>query len=271
MSPSAKYVMVGLEESGKSTFLGALYHRLRRASSDGLTLQRLPQERDYLIELEDLWLSLKPLQRSRHPAPKEVRLAVRDRRGQSVVLDMPDIVGEDHRQAWEHGGWDETAAERLLAADGYLFFIRADTIEVARLMGDDHAEGGDTAVPEERRPWTPRDSPTQAIVCDLLEQLDDLRDGALPPVALVLSAWDTVADLGLNPGRWVEWKMPLLWQWLTTRTGLAHEIFGISAQGGDLTDPNVRRLISATVEDRPVPQHGSELSEPIEWLLRQKL
>jgi hypothetical protein len=266
--PDQRVLMVGLPETGKSTYLGALFNTLKDDGSGGMRLQALPQERDYLIEIERTWLSLQPLARSGHQAPRNVEFSIiLDEPERALTLQIPDIVGETYRSAYEYGQWDKQLEEFVENASGLLVFIRADTIMLPELITidrDAHREGDDPP-----QPWRAELSPTQAVICDLLEQVSALRDERMPPIAMLISAWDMVAEHGLTPPAWVDWQLPLLAQWLTARTpALAAQIFGVSAQGGQLADDNVRRQLARNAE-RPIPANGDSLTAPLRWLLER--
>ena len=258
---ASRITIVGLPESGKSTFLGALFHEVQLEDNQRLRLASLPDERDYLIELESAWLSLRSPERNR-TGPKEVELTLIRDGGGRAVLDLPDIAGEEHQHAWEHGGWEPNLADRLATTEVILLFVRADRVEPPQLIGE-----ADAPRISQTHEWDPEESPTQAVLCDLLEQLVELRQGSLPPLALVLSAWDRAADDGFPPRRWLSWRLPLLDQWLRTNCTAAFEVFGLSAQGGAIDDEAARLELARSVERRPVPPNGSDLLSPIEWAL----
>jgi hypothetical protein len=263
-------LLVGLPDSGKSTYLGALFHGLKSNGSDGLALDRLPEERDYLIELENEWLSLRPLERSRHHGPKHIELPLRDEQThRSFVLVVPDIVGEEYETAWEDGVWSDGVRERVSRSDGLLLFIRADDIREPSLI-DAQSGASSPEIDRDRTPWGPKDSPTQAKLCDLLEQVADVRGGDVPPVAVIIAAWDVVADTGVSADAWLEWQTPLLWQWLQSQAPDAeHRVFAVSAQGGDLRQKKVRAKLARHAERRPIPKGADALTKPLRWLLER--
>jgi hypothetical protein len=271
MSETWDLLMVGLPDSGKSTFLGALFHALKDREEDGLRLEGVPDERDYLIELENAWLSLQPVGRSSHQGPKNVELTLRDDRGdQSLSLVIPDIVGEDYEEAWEHGEWNEEVVRRLTSTDGLLLFVRADDIREPVLLDVGVKENADTSTPG-LNPWEPAAAPTQAKLCDLLEQITETRGGDTPPIAVVVAAWDTVAEVGLSPHAWLEWQTPLLWQWLSAQEpAVTYRVFGISAQGGDLRQEEVRTALAQNATRRPLPPGADALTTPLRWLLEER-
>lgn len=263
-------LLMGLPESGKSTYIGALFHQLKAGTEDGLRLEGMPEERDYLIELESEWLSLKPLQRSQHHGPKHIEMTLLDEpSGRLLELVIPDIVGEDYEHAWEHGGWQENVLAFITSSEGVLLFIRADDVREARLIEvDESVEENSTH--SDLSMWEPKDSPTQAKICDLLEQIELARDGDLPPIAILITAWDEVSGSGLGPSGWLEWKIPLLAQWLDGHgPELKFSVFGVSAQGGDVRLAEVRAQLARNAEERPLPDGADTLTAPIRWLMQQ--
>lgn len=257
-------LMAGLPESGKSTYLAALYHYVRNAPRANLTLTEAPPERDYLIEIEETWLRLEQFERSRHPVPKSIDLALRH--GQSeFTLSIPDIKGETYSDLWELGSWTSAEAQAEAgAAKGILLFVAADRVVAPKLI-DVSAKRRTSG---KRRAWDPKSAPTQTQLCDVLQTLQ-LESNEQRPIAIVASAWDTQVSNGLNPSNWLELRMPLLWQWIQTNE-IAYRTFGISAQGGDLGDAKVRKRLAALKKpvDRIRKVEGcDDLIDPILWLL----
>lgn len=260
-------LMVGLPESGKSTYLGALFHLLRSGAGGRFQFAELPAERDYLIELETAWLTFAPLERSRFRGVKQVTmtLQVADP-DESVRIDLPDLTGEDYMRAWESGDWLEDVKGVITRARAMLLFVRADLVVAPALIEVEV----DRPLSEDAQPqkWNPSEAPTQAILCDLLEQIEDMRGGALPPIAVLVTAWDTVTEFKLSPTEWLAWQTPLLSQWLEARSGGARcRVFGVSAQGGDVSVDAIRNQLARDAGLRPIPPGGNTLMAPLEWLL----
>lgn len=269
--PQQRVVMVGLPATGKSTYLGALFNALKDDGSEGIRLQALPEERDYLIEIERAWLSFTPLVRSSLHGPRNVEFSlILDDPKRALTLKIPDIVGETYKNAYEYGQWDEQLEALLCDASGLLVFIRADAVTLPELIRIDQKPDAHVEKSGTRQPWRAELSPTQAVICDLLEQLSALRDEHMPPIAILISAWDTVTQHGLTPPAWLAWQLPLLAQWLGARTpALTARIFGVSAQGGVLSDENVRHQLAHEAAHRPVPANGDTLTAPLRWLLER--
>jgi Double-GTPase 1 len=267
MSDQSSILMAGLPESGKSTYLGALYYLLRAAADPRLRLLRPPAERDYLQELENNWLRFNAFERSRHPAPKQVDLELGGQGREASELSIPDVTGESYNLLWEDGVWSAPLLDLARSADGLLLFIRADNLKSPELID----VAGPPLLASEPVDWHPSLSPTQAKLCDLLESIGVQRGGRLPSVAVLISAWDEAADLGLSPARWLELQAPLLWQRLhALQDEVPFAVFGISAQGGDVRRPEVRERLAKERDPLRRLLHGSGadgLIDPLLWLL----
>ena len=269
MSDTPKQVlMVGLPESGKSTYLGALYYLLRKGRDERLTLVEEPAERGYLQELEDKWLRFRAFERSTHPGAKPVELLLGSPSDGRFTLSMPDVTGESYSHLWEDGVWSEPVRSFAQEAEAIILFVRPNNLKQPELI--DVSAGpssGDTKWIE----WEPEMAPTQAVLCDLLESIKRERGGSPARTAVVVSAWDVVRDLGVSPQQWLELQVPLLWQWLDAQEEpFEFEAFGISAQGGDVTDQATREGLAENADplERILRGPGAhDLIDPLLWLL----
>ncbi len=94
---------------------------------------------------------------------------------------------------------------------------------------------------------------TDILNAELLQLIAELRDDldAYPPVLVVVSAWDTVSDLGVTPYEWLRTNQPMFAQVVAEHgRSAAVEVMGISAQGGDYSvDPDITTV---RPEERPV-------------------
>lgn len=269
MSSSLTALMVGLPGSGKSTYLGALYYLLRKGDPR-LALVKLPEERDYAQELEETWLRFRPFERSNLPAPRPLDLHLTGPEAGDFEFSIPDITGESYDELWEHGVWRAPVKELAVKADGILLFVHPGTLIAPELI-----DVSDKQVAEARSPsaWTSDGAPTQAILCDVLESITLERKGQMPRLAVVISAWDTIDDLGVGPDKWIELQTPLLWQWLTTREQpFEFQTFGVSAQGGDVSKEETRNELAKSPDPLSRLRNGrgaNDLIEPLLWVCRR--
>ncbi len=205
----------------------------------------------------------------------------------SLRLTFPDLSGESYRAMFEDRDCSPAVAEILTRGEGMLFFVHADRIRqphlVVNVVSQSNALGSTIPAGQEIA-WSPSLSPTQVQIVDLLQLL------RLPPlqigfrrIAIVLSAWDKVADEGRTPEEFLAERLPLLDQYL--RSGADNwvwRVYGVSAQGADyekenekLSDSQRAKLQELRALDEPsmrirVVSEGPEsrdLTEPIAWLM----
>ncbi|HST32933.1 MAG TPA: hypothetical protein VLJ80_05370 [Solirubrobacteraceae bacterium] len=268
-------LMVGLPESGKTTYLAALYHTLRSVTGEqtSMRLRQAPAERQYFHEIEEIWLRFEPMPRSQHREPAKAGLELLDPSGEEIDLEIPDVSGETFDALWESGVWVESLRALASSAVGVLLFTRADRVDYPELItveDPDQPESEGVAP----RAWEPSDAPTQTKLVDLLETVWSVGENLR--VAVAVSAWDRVAAEGLAPDQWLELNLPLLWQMLQTN-GDAHpwRAFGVSAQGGDLEDPEARLALAKCDPpgSRVMVRDGDDshdLTRPLSWLLANR-
>ena len=267
-------VAMGLPESGKTTFLAALWHLLTNKKVQvRLSLQKLAaEEATYLRAIAMRWAQAKKQERTFHSGNKTVKLTLRSEGGDVFDLTFPDIAGEAFSHMWEMRECT-TALADALRAPGVLLFIHVDKIKPPGWIADDAAlaeglaEASSDAAPEasadaapdasadatpDASPeaagegqaddavnWKPESSPTQVQLVDMLRCLQaPPLDVGPRKLAVVLSAWDKVEDDEVSPERFLELNLPLLHQYLAhgLATGWSLCTFGVSAQGAEYDD-----------------------------------
>ena len=257
------FVMVGLHESGKSTYIAAAFHTLKVRSEDSLRLRQLPEDREYLLDLEQRWLDLEPVGHSAHGLPRRIELPLSDTQLGDIELIIPDISGENFDHAWETDEWDPEIVALLQQARGLMIFVRANDVDQPELIDvGTPPPAGETPRPND---WSPEMAPTQTKLVDLLERIEELLGGTMPRLAVVVSAWDSVGP-EMAPNDWLHWKVPLLAQWLTANSPrIEWRSFGVSAQGDELDAEGRDRLMKL---DRVERTGGpDQLFAPLVWLL----
>lgn len=272
-------LMTGVSNSGKTTFLAALWEQLKSdtAIPGAPRLREDPADRQYFFEIGQTWLKFEELGHSNIDAPRHTEMPLLDPNGAEFDLRIPDVVGESFASAWEGKDWPEEVAEIARASNGLLIFAHGGkVVPPIQLPCGDALDAPEAPAPgADQTEWQPRDAPTQTMLADLLEGVRELCDPL--PTAVVVSAWDEVRkQTDATPETWLQVNLPLLWQMLEgRRDAQPYTVFGISAQGGDVTDP-VEHAKLATVKpthERIIVQQdgsvGSDISAPIRWLLAQ--
>ena len=278
-------VIIGLPESGKTTFLGALWHLVTAREIE--TTLRFHNLRSgdvaHLNAIAARWREACVQERTGVGGNKLVSMNLLDPSGMAVRVTFPDVAGEAYRRMWEERACDSDVAD-MLRAGGVLLFIHADTIRPPQWVVDETELSRKLGLPlpkGEEVPWHPRLAPTQVQVVSLLQLLrEPPLDVGPRRLAIMLSAWDKVADEGLDPGAFLNAKLPLLGQYLRrTADRWDWRVYGLSAQGGEydstkedvppnpeaealrnLDQPSARiRLILSDAET-------SDLTDPLAWL-----
>ena len=279
-------VIIGLPESGKTTFLAALWH-LVTAGEVETTLRLgnlLAGDSRHLNAIAARWRDAMVQERTAIAGYRLVSMNLLNSAGQAVRVTFPDVPGETFRQMWEDRDCEQEVADILRIGD-ILLFIHADTIRAPNWVVDELAlsEAAGLEGPDgQTEAWNPRHAPTQVQLVDLLQLL------RMPPLdigprrlAVMLSAWDKTHEEGLTPEDYLGARLPLLSQYLSRGAdGWNWRVYGLSAQGGeyDTAEPDAEPLTQA-MELRALDQPSNriqllapegnthDMTEPLAWLM----
>ncbi len=119
--------------------------------------------------------------------------------------------------------------------------------------------------------WDAKYSAYQAKLVDLVQISSRLRGAKPSRLAVVISAWDRCENEKLEPEAWIKTRLPLLYQYLLANADVCEfAVFGVSAQGAELTNPG-DLLDNIRASDRIKVVMGMEeskdLTRPIQFLL----
>ncbi|RJR40217.1 MAG: hypothetical protein C4576_20175 [Desulfobacteraceae bacterium] len=272
-------LLCGLPESGKTTFLAALWYLLsQREMPTTLALRALPHQREYLNDISRKWSRFIPITRTPGEEVHEISLQLQVH---DAVIDLhvPDMSGETWEGLWATRGCEGHVVEWIQRASGIMLFLHSDKVrpplDIMTHNAMIEAVGG---TPESGNSieWSPKKTPTQVILVDVLQALSLSpfgKEGRL--LAVVVSAWDKAEDTGMTPDHFLKVHLPLLHQFIKC-SGCFSEIkvFGVSAQGGDLRSESDSERLKAQdvpserirVVEENVTTH--DLTVPIHWLMK---
>lgn len=282
MSTPANLLFIGLPGSGKTTFLAALWHVLNdRSSATSLKLTKLSGDRTYLNQITKEWRECSQVLRTNLQTEQVVILHLDGDGFGAFDLSIPDLAGE----AFKHQLTDRRMSHRhdafVQEATGVMLFLHPDVqkgtqLVVARRLEAElsgaHEEDATAASAGVDNAWSPELLPTQVKLVELLQFVLERTQRKLR-VAVVVSAWDLVDNLGA-PHEFVARELPLLQQFLVTNDDLfEYSVFGVSAQGGDITVAAEKQTL-LDLEDalkrikvRQEQQTSQDITKPIAWLL----
>jgi len=291
---ATKNVLIcGLQDSGKSSFLGSLWHLLHSGECETkLQYGGLPANRERLNRLADVFRKCERLGRTQL-ADAEVLTVQLKADGRRLELTLPDSSGETWRDLWETRKCTQSIADLIQASDGVMLFLHSDYIDtplpvvtvtqqaelIEQIEDNGYQPEGRQAQPsEEAVEYNPRLAATQAKLVDILQLL------ARPPLGgpekrrlvVAVSAWDIAMDEGISPTQFVETYLPLLGQFLkNSKDYAAYRIYGISALGGSVPTDAERLSTMAQQSDRIIVvddsgERSCDLTRPLGWLLEQQ-
>ena len=131
-------VLIGLPHSGKSTFIGALWHVVESGELDGsLTITSLPKDREYLNYLRMSWFRCESPERNKVEVAKEILLDVTyGEDNEPTALYFPDVSGEMYKLQFENRQLTSEYVESLEYAKGMILFINPDYLKKPDLISD---------------------------------------------------------------------------------------------------------------------------------------
>lgn len=274
-------LIVGMPNSGKSTFIAALRHVfVANEVQTELELTGLADNEAHLNRLEDDWLACNRVSRTKPTTEGWVQFNVRDRRsGVESMLSIPDLRGEAFEQPACNGQCNKELYDALVDTDGVLLFTNADKEDDMLLIADLMDILGppepveDSDAPPKFDAFKPENMPEEVKIVEFL-QVANRRplSPRVRKIAVMISAWDVVAKMGRTPDQWFLENRPMLAQFLITNAVLwDSRVYGISAQGGKL--PQMKASLEKIVcpsERIMVVGHGAQPhdpSAPLSWLM----
>jgi hypothetical protein len=283
---SKNILLTGLHGSGKTTFIAALWYAVNHLSDEiSLSVNSLAGSNDeYLFKISIAWSRFQDVPRTNlNEEQKSIKLNLKRTRENSLVLvDIPDLSGETFRNHFDLREWSQDYDNTLDQINGLLIFIDPlsdnntpkliyQANELERILGQNESK-------EESTPaqWQHSFVPNQVKLVEILQFIFFHKPQLLPmKVALIISAWDRVLDLGAapTPRDWVRLKLPLLYQFLETNSEFfQNNAFGVSAQGCDYKDEaKVNELLTKTPLERILIQENEivskDIARPIIWML----
>lgn len=289
-----EHLLIGIPSAGKTSYLAAFWHALRRTESSEapLVVAELPPDRTYLNRICDEWLEGGE-QDHTSSGEHEIELTIKHvDSDETHRLSVPDISGETYRRQFSQRGWDSDYRARAAEVSGAIVFLHPEHMQFPYAISDvndvvgearepvddgrsDETDSNDSLIAKAARAaerFDPQLSPAAVIVVDALQcliheplQKTDLR------VAVVVSAWDVIPSGIHDPAVWVERNAPILFQFLQTHCNeITHKFFGVSALGGDVRDPDVRsNLLEMKPSERIQVVGGgrTQIAAPILWLM----
>jgi DNA polymerase III delta prime subunit len=285
VSNPANLLFIGLPGSGKTTFLAALWHVLNdRSSATSLSLTKLSGDRTYLNQITKEWRECSQVPRTNLQTEQVVVLHLDGDGFGAFDLSIPDLAGEAFKQQLSDRRISRHHDEFVQEATGVMLFLHPDVEKGTQLtqalrleaaLGGTQERDASTGSAGTDTTWSAEMLPTQVKLVELLQFILE-RAQRKVRVAVVVSAWDLVDALGA-PHELVSRELPLLHQFLEANDDmLEHSVFGVSAQGGDITIATEKQTLLELddalkrIKVRQGQKISQDITKPIAWLLGSK-
>ena len=278
MSPS-HHIILGYPNSGKTTFLAALWHILDSGTATSLVLEKITGDVHYLNEIKATWLRCQQAPRTLMASEEMVEIMVRNTETQEIVsLRLPDFSGETFQKMISDRECEEGFADNFDDAIGLIFFVNADrpndmmSVLDHSFQDDEEDQSGIVLNSRAVEEFDLRKVPEQTRIIEILQILQTAPFcPKLRRLVIAVSAWDVVVGDRVTPQEWVEREMPMLGQYLANNTRCYEvKICGISAQGGEFSGVTRDHLLLQTPSERVVcvwdGKKGSDVTRPLTWL-----
>lgn len=233
-------IIIGGPDSGKTNYIGRLWRALDEQSGVLHAVEQ-PEDINFVMEVTDHLFRGDFAPRSEHSdARRDFKVVVADQVDgpQSTVI-VPDVSGELWRNAVIDNEISKDWIAELRSSDAAILFIRVGSDQDVRPLDWVTSRnmlqklGGTDA----------QELPTQVMLCELIHFLEDTlierKDGGLPRLSVVVSAWDLVDEekFDLGPIAYLEREYPLVAGRISDLGNrLDVQVFGLSVVGGDLRD-----------------------------------
>jgi GTPase SAR1 family protein len=283
VSKPASLLFIGLPGSGKTTFLAALWHVLNdHSSTTAMKLTMKSGDRTYLNQIAKEWRGCSQVPRTNLQTEQTILLHLDGDGLGSFDLSIPDLAGEAFKQQLTERRMTHHHDAFIQDATGIMLFLHPDDIQkgtqltTARSL-EAELHGGqekDATAPAEgmNNVWSPELLPTQVKLVELLQFILDRIQPKLA-VAIVVSAWDLIDHL-MSPHEFIARELPLLQQFLEANEDVfQYSVFGVSAQGGDITDEVQKKKLldlddaQMRIKVRQDQHTDNDITKPIAWLL----
>lgn len=290
--------IIGLPESGKTTFLAALWELVTELRIEKeLALDSIgANDHSYLRRIVSVWRKATEQARTKLTGLSAVRMNLKDRDGNVVEVTMPDAPGEDFRAMWESRELGRLLGDSL-AGGNIILFVNGNKVKAPAWVTERAVQRratGRQATQPLTREWHPSLAPTQVQLVDLLQLISHAPVGRSDRrLVVMISAWDKVEGERLTPDAFLTAKMPLLAQYIKAgRDGWTSRVYGVSAQGGeyDGNTDNAEPAEGGTPKKGPkkgrdaerlrevdIPanrirlvfgeRESTDLTEPLKWLM----
>jgi len=264
--------LIGMPQSGKSTYLGALWALVQSPIEEAVREASFIGDRSYIQSLAEQVARGEELHRTGVDADEEMAVELEFTGLGRAAVRIPDTSGESLRVLVESQLWHPRLRGACANATAVMLFVHPAHIRVPQpsslltvVEPSANSAANGTAVPFDVHDH----ACTAAELIDVFENVTELCRLRWPiRVAVIVSAWDRL-DETLTPYEWLRARLPGFVSTVESGAQMARlEVFGVSAQGGSL-DAHESPLAKGEICDRVFAKDRSgmpvSLVAPMRW------
>ena len=273
-----KCFIAGLPKAGKTTYIAALWDIIQRRQGDfDLQFTTNPENATYLNEIWEYWVKMENIERSKTPAPDDIKINVRRKSdGQEMELCIPDFMGEQFQKIIDRT-LSENIKKWIESSDRMLYLINTledgskddmDEEEEANPEGADRQEEREKALP--LTPERMMDVSQNLMVLKYIVTHTNMKK-----IAIGISAWDKKMGAGQTPEEYLKRRSPVLYNFIKYHF---EDVlyFGVSAQGFDYSNKaekatemreKARQSNRAFIAYATEETLSSDLTRPLNYLI----
>lgn len=261
-----RYYMMGIPESGKTTFLVAFTFMLED-QTEGTRLHLNPSEppegmtKEFKEEM-DHWGKFEPLTHTRVGQIHKMKYTLYDEKEERYILEIPDRYGEIFSNIVLNRYIEDGTREEWLAADKILFFVNLKRMNIGsqeELLTELPQEmqqllkNGKESLEKKKDADKKFILPDQFMLVELLQMLQETRKNGTF-IKFIISAWDSLNLQSIDyekqlPEIIFEKYLPFVYQFLKSNSNsIKAEFWGVSAQGSDLLDKEEIKKMSQALD-----------------------
>ena len=261
-----RYYMMGIPESGKTTFLVAFTFMLED-QTEGTRLHLNPSEppegmtKEFKEEM-DHWGKFEPLTHTRVGQIHKMKYTLYDEKEERYILEIPDRYGEIFSNIVLNRYIEDETREEWLAADKILFFVNLKRMNIGsqeELLTELPQEmqqllkNGKESLEKKKDADKKFILPDQFMLVELLQMLQEIRKNGTF-IKFIISAWDSLNLQSIDyekqlPEIIFEKYLPFVYQFLKSNSNsIKAEFWGVSAQGSDLLDKEEIKKMSQALD-----------------------
>jgi hypothetical protein len=269
-----RLALIGMPQTGKSTFLGALWALIQSPLEESVSEAGFSGDRSYIQRLAEQVARGEEIDRTGVDTNEAMAVELSfESLGRADVL-IPDTSGESLRVLVEQHLWHPRLRAACEQATAIALFVHPARLRapqpISLLAG---FESGDAPGPaaEPVAFDVHEHAATAAELIDVFENVTELCRERWPiRLVVIVSAWDRV-DGEATPHEWLRTRLPAVLATIESNPDIAAlEVFGVSAQGGPL-DVREELLARGEIVDRVYAlDRGARpvsLVAPVRWAI----